>query len=113
MHSFHRRPGRSTLTGVVHVNEHGGEELEVLHAARAQRHQEVERRDHSQGGRTHRHHLFCRELALRLPALEHDFGRREDEVFNQFLETRKQENWKQKWTDMHHTEPIAFHSTNA
>lgn len=73
---------RSTLTGVVHLHEHGGEKLEVLHAACTQCHQQVEGSDDSQGRRAHRHHLFCRELALGLAALQDDLGRWKDEVFH-------------------------------
>ena len=86
-----------TLTGVVHLNEHGGQELQVLHAACAQRHQEVKRCDHSQGRGTHGHHLLGWELALGLPALEHDFGRRENEVLHQFLKSQKTPTSETDW----------------
>ena len=87
----------ATLTGIVHLNEHCGQELQVLHAARAQRHQEVKRCDHSQGRGTHGHHLLGWELALGLPALEHNFGRRENEVFHQFLKSQKTPTSETDW----------------
>ena len=87
----------ATLTGIVHLNEHRGQELQVLHAARAQRHQEVKRCDHSQGRGTHGHHLLGWELALGLPALEHNFGRRENEVFHQFLKSQKTPTSETDW----------------
>ena len=75
-----------SFTWVVHVYQHMSQTTQILHAARAQRHQQVKGRDHSQRDRTHRDGLLRGEIPVGLTTLQHDLGGWEDEVLHEFFD---------------------------
>ena len=76
-------------TWVVDAVEHASQVLEVVYAAGAKRHEEVERCGDRERCRAHRDRLLRGQLTVRVSTLDDELRRRKQEVLDDFLSEKK------------------------